>query len=389
MHEAIRSIQASDQILREEHAPSDAAGRLTDRAVGVLRESGGIRLLQSKEHGGYQADLTDFYAWVRAVAQCNPSAGWVAGVVGVHPWQIALCDATLQTEIYGDDVDTWVASPYAPLGRAKPVDGGYLFSGEWPYSTGTDFCRWAVLGGMVTDTDGEVPMPPEIRHFFLPRGEYEIVEDSWNVMGLMGTGSKNVRVKDAFVPHHRTVGQAPLCEGEYNVNQPDAPLYHLPFGGVFSAAICSATFGISRGTLDAYRSQLPTRVSVTGVSGTRDPFQQAALAEAEADLAAGIAHLDAMTVEMQAHVARGNPLTADMRLEFRRNQVRAIQRVLHSVDHLLSRAGSAAVWSTKPIERYWRDLRTAATHVCNVTDVIYRAWANQEFQLGDTVNALY
>lgn len=389
MHEAVQKIQASEQVLREEHAPSDAAGKLTERAAAALRDSGGIRLLQSKEHGGYQADLTDFYAWVRTAAQYNTSAGWVSGVVGVHPWQIALCDARLQAEIYGDDVDTWVASPYAPIGRAKPVDGGFLFSGEWPYSTGTDYCDWAVLGGMVTDADGEVPMPPEIRHFFLPRSDYEIVEGSWNVMGLMGTGSKNVRVKDAFVPDYRTVGQVPLCEGEYNRNQPDAPLYHLPFGGVFSAAICSATFGIARGTLDAYLSQLPTRVSVTGVAGTRDPFQQAALAEAEADLAAGIMHLDVMTVDMQEHVARGNPLTVDMRLDFRRNQVRAIQRVLRSVDHLLSHAGSAAVWSTKPVERYWRDLRTAATHVCNVTDVIYKAWANHEFQLGDTVNALY
>ena len=389
MHEAVQKIQASAQVLREEHAPSDRAGKLTERAAAALRDSGGIRLLQSKEHGGYQADLTDFFAWVRTVAQYNPSAGWVSGVVGVHPWQIALCDAKLQTEIYGDDVDTWVASPYAPIGRAKPVDGGFVFSGEWPYSTGTDFCDWVVLGGMVTDADGEVPMPPEIRHFFLPRSDYEIVEGSWNVMGLMGTGSKNVRVTNAFVPHYRTVGQVPLCEGEYNRNQPDAPLYHLPFGGVFSAAICSATFGIARGTLDAYRSQLPTRMSVTGVAGTRDPFQQTALAEAEADLAAGIVHLDVMTVAMQEHVARGNPLTLDMRLDFRRNQVRAIQRVLRSVDHLLSRAGSTAVWSTKPVERYWRDLRTAATHVCNVTDVIYTAWANHEFQLGDAVNALY
>jgi alkylation response protein AidB-like acyl-CoA dehydrogenase len=389
MHEAVQKIQASAQVLREEHAPSDRAGKLTERAAAALRDSGGIRLLQSKEHGGYQADLTDFFAWVRTVAQYNPSAGWVSGVVGVHPWQIALCDAKLQTEIYGDDVDTWVASPYAPIGRAKPVDGGYVFSGEWPYSTGTDFCDWVVLGGIVTDADGEVPMPPEIRHFFLPRSDYEIVEGSWNVMGLMGTGSKNVRVTNAFVPHYRTVGQVPLCEGEYNRNQPDAPLYHLPFGGVFSAAICSATFGIARGTLDAYRSQLPTRMSVTGVAGTRDPFQQTALAEAEADLAAGIVHLDVMIVAMQEHVARGNPLTLDMRLDFRRNQVRAIQRVLRSVDHLLSRAGSAAVWSTKPVERYWRDLRTAATHVCNVTDVIYTAWANHEFQLGDAVNALY
>ncbi len=389
MHETVKKILTAETLLREEHARCDEAGQLSERTARALRESGGIRLLQSRDHGGYEADLRDFYHWVRTTAQFNPSAGWVAGVVGVHPWEIALCDEQLQSEIYGDDIDTWVASPYAPFGRARPVEGGFLLSGEWPYSTGTDFCEWTVLGGMLTGADGEVPMPPDVRHFFLPRPDYEIVENSWNVMGLMGTGSKNIRVKDAFVPEYRTVGHVAMCEGEYIPRRPETPMYHLPFGCVFSAAICSATFGIARGTIEAYRSQLPSRVSVTGVTGTGDPFQQEALAAAEADLAAGIVHLDAMTVDMQAHVERGNPLTADMRLEFRRNQVRAIQRVLHSVDQLLWRAGSAPIWSTKPIERYWRDLRTAATHVCNVTDVIYAAWANEEFRLGGQINALY
>jgi len=389
MHEAVAKIHEQEDVLRAEHARCDEAGQLTERTVEALRESRGMRLLQSREYGGYQGELTDFYEWVRTAAQYNPSAGWVAGVVGVHPWEIALTDPGLQNEIYGADDDTWVASPYAPFGRARPVDGGFMFSGEWPYSTGTDHCMWAVLGGMVTNAAGEIPPVPEIRHFFLPLADYEIVEGSWNVMGLSGTGSKNVRVTETFVPEHRTVGHVAMCDGGYNGRQPDAPMYHLPFGGVFSAAIASATFGMARGALDAYRSQLPSRVSISGVTGKGDPFQQEALAEAEADLAAGIVHLDVMTVQMQEHVARGNPLTRSMRLDFRRNQVRAIQRVLRSVDHLFSRAGSAAVWSTKPLERYWRDIRTAAAHVCNVTDVIYAAWANEELQLGNEINALY
>lgn len=389
MHEALERLRGAEEVLRAGHATCDELGRLTAPVAAALRDSGGMRLLQARACGGYQAQPSDFFAWVREAARCNPSAGWVAGVVGVHPWEIALCDPRLQREIYADDPDTWVASPYAPFGRARPVDGGFLLSGEWPYSTGTDHCQWAVLGGMVTDDTGGVGAIPDIRHFFLPRADYTIVEGSWNVLGLSGTGSKNVRVDGAFVPVYRTVGHGEMCEGGCNGRQPDAPLYHLPFGGVFSAAIASATFGIARGTLDAYRSQLPSRVSVTGVVGRTDPFQQEALAEAEADLDAGVDLLDLMTARMLDHVARGRPLTAQMRLDFRRNQVRAVQRVLHSVDRLLARAGSAAIWSTKPIERFWRDLRTAGTHVCNVTDVIYPAWANQTLALGQQVNALY
>ena len=82
MPEAVERIHAAAGILREEHTPCDAVGKLTDRTTQVIKESQGMRLLQSLQCGGLQADITDFYAWVRAVAQYNPSAGWVAGVVG-------------------------------------------------------------------------------------------------------------------------------------------------------------------------------------------------------------------------------------------------------------------------------------------------------------------
>lgn len=76
---------------------------------------------------------------------------------------------------------------------------------------------------------------------------------------------------------------------------------------------------------------------------------------------------------------RGATISTGARLEFRRNQVRAVQRVLFAVDKLFARAGSAAIWSTRPLERYWRDLRTAGTHICNVTDTVYPAWAGYQF----------
>ena len=159
-------------------------------------------------------------------------------------------------------------------------------------------------------------------------------------------------------------------------------LYQLPFGCVFSAAISSATFGIARGALDAYRDYMVTRISALGVVGKTDPFQQEALAEAEADLAAGIVHVDAMIADWVRRAAAGEQFTVADRLEFRRNQVRAVQRVLFSVDKLFSRAGSAAVWTTRPIERFWRDLRTGGSHLCDMADTPYTSWANVEFATG-------
>lgn len=385
MHPSIARIHESDDVLRTAHRASDRLGRLTDDAAAVLRQSGGIRLLQAASNGGFEEDPRVFLEWVRAVASYNPSAGWIAGVVGVHPWEISLMDPQVQAEVYGANADTWIASPYAPVGRAIPTDGGFTFSGEWQYSTGTDHCDWVILGGLVTNDKGEIEGFPDVRHFLLPRGDYEIVPDSWNVMGLVGTGSKNIRIENAFVPAYRTIEHFPLADGAYNGRRADAPLYHLPFGCVFSAAIVSATFGIAQGALREYSNYVLTRVSASQVVGKTDPFLQEALAEAEADLAAGIAHVDAMLKDMTAIVDHGGGMTRAIRLEFRRNQVRAVQRVLASVDRLFGRAGSSACWTTLPLERYWRDLRTGGTHICNTTEVIYTSWANAEFETGGPV----
>jgi alkylation response protein AidB-like acyl-CoA dehydrogenase len=86
MHASIARIQAAAADLQAEHEACDRLGRLTDRTVAILRDSGGMQLLQARSHGGHEASPEVFLAWVREVARLNPSAGWVAGVVGVHPW---------------------------------------------------------------------------------------------------------------------------------------------------------------------------------------------------------------------------------------------------------------------------------------------------------------
>ena len=121
------------------------------------------------------------------------------------------------------------------------------------------------------------------------------------------------------------------------------------------------------------------KVSQILATGTR---QQEALAEVEADLAAGITHVDVMLARWMEQLEKGDPISKGQRLEFRRNKVRAVQRVLVGVDKLFSRAGSAAIWSTRPLERYWRDLRTGGTHLSNMADIIYFAWADHEFDTG-------
>ncbi len=153
-----------------------------------------MRMLQPRTHGGLEAHPREWAETVMEVASLDGATGWVAGIVGVHPWEMAMADASVQEEVWGDDQDTWIASPYAPMGVLTPADGGYVFNGHWQFSSGTDHCDWIFLGAFVGDADGKPVMPPVNMHVILPRSDYEIVEDSWDVVGLKGTGSKDVIV---------------------------------------------------------------------------------------------------------------------------------------------------------------------------------------------------
>ena len=125
---------------------NERLGRLDDAAAKLLRDTGVIRMLQPAKYGGAEAHPRDFAETVMRIASLDGSTGWVAGIVGVHPWEMAMCDPQVQDEIWGEDHDTWIASPYAPMGILRPVDGGYVFNGRWQFSSGTDHCDWIFLG---------------------------------------------------------------------------------------------------------------------------------------------------------------------------------------------------------------------------------------------------
>lgn len=389
MHEVIDNIHKAADTLRREAPESDRIGRLTDLTAQTLRESGIVRLLQPKEYGGYEAHPSEFLEAAMETAKLAPSAGWVSGVVGVHPWEIAMMDPRVQEEIWGEDVDTWAASPYAPLGRAVPVDGGFLFTGQWPYSSGTDHCDWIILGGIVDHGPDAKPGPPDIRHFVLPRSDYEIVEDSWNVMGLLGTGSKDVRMTDAFVPDYRVVEGMAMNAGAYESRQEGKALYKLKFPVMFSAAIGAATQGIAQGALAALKDYLGGRVSADGNVAKQDPVQLFAYGEAAAEIAASRSHLLTSMSEVYDYVAKGGELTRTQRLTFRRDQVRATRRAIDAVDSVFkTTAGGSGIHTSFPLERFWRDLQVGQVHICNIQHNIYTAWASDDLT-GESNPALF
>lgn len=376
MHPVRETIIGNIDSFVEQEVPSIALGRVTDEGARLIRDSGLVRMLQPKQYGGFEADPREFYQTVIDLASRASSLGWVGSVVGVHPFQFGQGDPRMQEEVWGEDHDTWTASPYAPIGRARRVEGGYILNGQWPFSSGTDHCTWAVLGVLAEQDGGPAGEYTRLMHFVLPRADYEILQDSWNVMGLQGTGSKDVLVKDVFVPDYRTYDVQALNDCEYAArHRPDSPLYRIPFDLFFPGAISAATLGIAAGVVKHFADYTGNRVSRMGVKQTQNPYHMASLGAALADIDASCQHVVNEIGEIYKLVLAGGKVTREMKYKARVNQVRAVRRAAEAAAEVFKHAGGNASRVTNPIQRTWRDLSVAMGHACNVDDPVYAAYA--------------
>src|SRR5258708_36148009 len=87
-------------------------------------------------------------------------------------------------------------------GRDRKVDGGYVLSGHWPFSSGVASSDWNMLASVVSSDDDADGI--EYRIFLLNKSDYKI-NDTCNATGLCGTGSNDVRVAVAFVAEQMTI----------------------------------------------------------------------------------------------------------------------------------------------------------------------------------------
>src|SRR3954453_2037823 len=103
MHEVMQRVEESAEVFRGSAAESEKLGGPGGVWPKQLRETGVIRLLQPTEYGGYEAHPVEFFETVLKVGSLCGSAGWVSGVVGIHPWQLGQWDKRLQQELWGED----------------------------------------------------------------------------------------------------------------------------------------------------------------------------------------------------------------------------------------------------------------------------------------------
>jgi 3-hydroxy-9,10-secoandrosta-1,3,5(10)-triene-9,17-dione monooxygenase len=373
--------------LRERGLRAEQLRRLPPESVAEFQEQGLFRAMQPRRYGGFELDPGIFYQAATEIGAACGSSGWIFGVVGVHNWHLALFRREAQEDVWGRDSGTLLSTSLAPTGTVERAPGGFRLKGRWSFSSGCDFCDWVVLGGIAPPPKGgnTEAVPPDARTFLLPRQDYRI-DDNWHVMGLSGTGSKDIVVEDAFVPDYRThsyLDAFRLTNPGVAVN--DAPLYRLPFGLLFAYALTAAAIGAAAGALASFREQQQGRVNVRdGGRVTEDPFTQLRLAESAAEIDAAYDRMLANFAEMMRLARAGEEIPLALRARIRWDSGKAVDWSVGAVDRLIKAAGGRAIFLSNPIQRAWRDVHAMQAHAGTNLERAAAVFGRSEFGLPPT-----
>jgi alkylation response protein AidB-like acyl-CoA dehydrogenase len=196
------------------------------------------------------------------------------------------------------------------------------------------------------------------------------IEDTWDPIGLRGTGSHHVSVTGAMVPPERTF--VPLED----VPCVDVPIVRIPTPAVFALGIAAVAIGTAQGALDDVvelaQEKLPLLAPTT--LATHEQFQDG-LARADARLGAGRSLLVGVARQLWASAETGASPSLEDRARARAAAAWATDAALDVTEFAYRAAGGGAVSRGSSLQRRLRDVHAITQHFLVRPDTFVAAGA--------------
>jgi alkylation response protein AidB-like acyl-CoA dehydrogenase len=356
--EIARRVDAIAPALAANAEACVQARSVVPESMQAMVEAGLFRICQPARVGGYELNLSIQYDTVTAVSQVCPSSGWILMVMGAHHYCLGAWPERGQEEIFGEGRDGLVSGTLAWQGKARAVEGGYRVDGRWQFCSGVDRSNWVILGCADAKTSG-----PGV-HVVVPR-EQIVVDDTWHVLGMEGTGSKDVVAKDLFVPTQRAIDTRELMKGSspHTLNH-TTNLYRVSADSILSGSVPAAILGSAKFALEKFVERTKERRAiVTGARKAEHGPTQLRLAESMAELqcAQFLIH-DA--AKLMAEVADSQQDATDMsyRARVKWQAAYAAELCRRAVSRLFAGSGAHAVYDSAPLQAAFRNVNVGAQH---------------------------
>mgnify|MGYP001186506773 CR=1 FL=1 len=355
--------------LLEENAEKAEANRRIPKATDkAFREAGFYKIMQPTKFGGYELEFGTQTELAIILAPGCASSAWMASVTACHGWLLGMFPPKAQKDVWNNNPDASIASSFLPFApKIKRVEGGLRVSGRWGFSSGVDYCSWAILTMKVPSKDK--PKKNQSVFALVPLENCQIL-DTWYATGLAATGSNDILIENVFIPDYRTVDMLSLRGGlspgsEINPGY----LYRLPQRATFSYNLVGTAIGAARGALEAIISELKSRVTVSGNSLSDLTSVHFRIAEAEAEISAAYALMTRNRDEIICNGKADIVLPAEQRARYRRDNAFVTKLCVQAVDRLYPITGGRGLSITNKVNRAWRDVHAVSHHIALTWDV--------------------
>jgi alkylation response protein AidB-like acyl-CoA dehydrogenase len=346
--------RASDlvPVLRDRAERTEQMRRIPAETVQDFVDAGIIRVGVPDRYGGLGIEYDAMFEMAWELGRGCSASAWCYALWTVHALLAGYFPEAGQDAFYASGPDTLASSSFNPMGKtASPVPGGFRVSGHWEFSSGSDSSTWAELGATT---------PAGMIWMLVPRCDYEII-DNWYVSGLSGSGSKDIVIRDAFVPEDRVITPDAAGNGDWNGwNLHRQPRYRVPLRCLLGWDLLAPLIGMVRGCIDEFVAGARERSGPAGRAADSAALQ-IRLAEATAEVAAAQALLLADIREMLSRGAEGDRFTDLDRARYQRDRAFGTKLCLQAVNRLFEASGGHAIFQSAPIQRFYRDAQ-AATH---------------------------
>ena len=349
--------------LRERAVRTEELRRPPAETEHDLHNAGLFRILQPKRVGGAELDYVALVDCADALGQGDASVAWNFANLASHHWMLGMFDPQAQDVVWSKEPNSLIASSFIfPAGRARKVDGGYVLTGCWPFSSGVESCEWNMLGSVVSSDDEADGV--EYRIFLLNRRDYR-VKDIWNATGLRGTGSNEVEVEEAFVANAMSMAVSDLTGGptpgsSVNPN----PLYALPVFALFPYVLSGVALGNAQACLDDYVEIARHRVSTSNRAKLGDmQSTQIKIAEASAKIDAARLIMRSNCLRAMADARSGHIPDIAGKTRLRRDGAFSVNLCSEAVSLLFAASGARSLFTSGTLQRQFRDAHAVNSHL--------------------------
>ena len=340
-------------------ADTEAQRRLPADLAAELAQAGLFRMLVPTSLGGAEVDVATLFNCLEQLGRADAATGWCVMIGGTTALISAWLPMEHAREIWADP-GVITGGVFAPMGRATVDGDDYRVSGRWAWGSGSANCSWLLGGAVIMDGTEMRRLPsgaPDHRMMVMRRKEVELI-DTWDALGMRGTGSGDLAAKDVRVPQGRSVSFITDTPRE------DGPLYRFAPFGLLALGIAAVASGNALGALDDLKA---LAVAKKGQGSSRSLAErgvvQADFAVAQADLGAARALVHAEIAAAWDRVVAGDTLDLLARARLRLAATRLTQVSARVAAKMHELAGGTSVYASHPLNRRFRDAHVATQHV--------------------------